>query len=73
MDVRGAEHLRRRIEQHQHWLQAQAVLDGLQPATDPDAEDLVELHDELRVYRDRHAKQLVNGWWHSSVEAREAS
>ena len=73
MDARGAEHLRRRIEQHQHWVQAQAVRDGLQPARDPDADELLELRDELRVYRDRHAKRLVNGWWHSGVEAREAS
>jgi hypothetical protein len=54
-------------------VQAQAVRDGLQPAMDPDADELLELRDELRVYRDRHAKRLVNGWWHSGVEAREAS
>jgi hypothetical protein len=72
MDARGAEHLRRRIEQHQHWLQAQAVREGLQPALDPDADDLVEIRDELRIYRDRQAKQLVDGWWHAHVQ-REAS
>ena len=73
MDARGAEHLRIRIEQQQHWRQAQAVLDGLQPAVDPDAVDLVELRDEVRIYRGRHAKQLVDGWWHALVVEREAS
>jgi hypothetical protein len=73
MDARGAEHLRRRIEQHQHWRQAQAVQEGLQPSVDPDADDLLELRDDLRIYRDRHAKRLVDGWWHSGAEAREAS
>jgi hypothetical protein len=73
MDARGAEHLRKRIEQHQHWRQAQAVLDGLQPATDPDADDLVEFRDEVRIYRDRHAKRLVDGWWRADVLEREAS
>ena len=73
MDARGAEHLRIRIEQHQHWRQAQAVLDGLQPAIDPDADDLVELRAELRIYRDGHSKRLVDGWWHTRVLELEAS
>jgi hypothetical protein len=73
MDARGAEHLRRRIEQHQHWRQAQAVRDGLQPAMDPDADELVELRDKIRIYRDRHTKRLVNGWWHAHGLQREAS
>ena len=73
MDARGAEHLRIRIEQQQHWRQAQAVLDGLQPAIDPDADDLVELQDELRIYRESHAKRLVDGWWHAHALELEAS
>lgn len=73
MDAKGAEALRQRIEQQQHWRQAQAVRDGLQPALDPDADDLLELRDDLRIYRDRQAKRLVDGWWHAHVYVREAS
>jgi hypothetical protein len=79
MDAAGAGELHRRIEEHQHWRQAAAVRDGRQPAADPDAQELEEIGDGLRLYgREeqrltvdgrpalvtlRVAKRLVNGHW----------
>ena len=71
MDVAGAERLRWRIEQHQHWRQASAVLEGRQPATDPDLEQLETVHDGIRLYSCRithngimrMCKRLVDGAW----------
>lgn len=77
MDAAGAEKLRRRIEQQQHWRQAPAVLDGRQPSIDPDQNDLVELGDGLRIYSSRMTregmvrlcKRLVDGVWeHGTLE-----
>ena len=45
MDAAGAELIRQRIEQHEHWRQAQAVRDGSQSAVDPDRDQLLELGD----------------------------
>jgi len=79
MDAAGAEKLRWRIEQQQHWQQAQAVLDRRQPSVDPDFNDLVELRDGLRVYSRRTTgdgvvrlcKRLVDGVWeHGTLEER---
>jgi len=76
MDAKSAEVLRRRLEQQAHWRQADAVVDGRQPATDPDAEQLVELGDGLRIYESRRrthegygriCKRLVNGLWQSDL------
>jgi hypothetical protein len=50
MDANGARALSKRLEAHEHWRQAPAVLRGEQPATDPDAPDLEELRDGLRRY-----------------------
>ena len=50
MDAAGAGELQRRIEEHQHWRQAEAVRDGRQPAADPDAQELEEIGDGLRLY-----------------------
>ena len=67
-----------RIEQHGHWKQAQSVLDGRQPASDPDRADLVSVGDGIRVYSvsytqngtGRLCKRLVNGVWeHGMIEA----
>jgi hypothetical protein len=71
LDAAGAEKLRRRIEQQEHWRLAQAVLDGRQPAVDPDLNDLTEYVDGLRVYSSRVTrdgvvqlcKRLVDGVW----------
>lgn len=71
MDAAGAEELRWRIEQQQHWRQADAVLDGRQPSVDPDMNELVSLGDGIRVYSERFTtegrlrlcKRLVGGLW----------
>lgn len=88
MDAAGAELVRQRIEAHENWRMASAVLDGRQPATDPDREQLVEFTDGLRVYasHERHelvegqhaltsyrvTKRLVNGVWEREVIAIDA-
>ena len=78
MDAAGAGELQRRIEEHQHWLQAEAVRDGRQPAADPDAQELEEIRDGIRLYgweeqstvdgtaarvSLRVVKRLVDGHW----------
>ena len=71
MDVKGAERLRLRIEEQQHWRQAAAVLDGRQPPTDPDHDQLETLGDGIRLYSGRMTrngivricKRLVDGVW----------
>jgi N-acetyl-anhydromuramyl-L-alanine amidase AmpD len=50
MDANGARELSKRLEAQEHWRQAAAGLRGEQPATDPDAHDLEELHEGLRRY-----------------------
>ncbi len=79
MDGAGAEVLARSIEQHTHWRQAEAVLDGRLPARDPDRESLVSVGRGIRVYahqvtRDGNAlrlcKRLVDGIWEpGTIEA----
>jgi hypothetical protein len=77
MDAAGAAGLHWRIQQQQHWRQAQAVLDGRQPTTDPDSEDLETVGDGIRIYsarftaegRLRICKRLVDGVWeHGTLE-----
>ena len=67
MDAEGAQVLRERIEQHQHWRLAAAVRDGRQPARDPDAADLVHCAGPLRRYEPRGGtafeKLLVDDLW----------
>jgi hypothetical protein len=67
MDANGAQHLRRDIEQQQHWRTAEAVRDGRQQGRDPDASNLVEYEEKLRRYRSRDGrlfeKRLLNGSW----------
>jgi hypothetical protein len=62
MDAKGAQTLRARLEQQEHWRQAEAVERGEQPANDPDAWDLDELGDGFRRYgiREEH-RELVDG------------
>jgi hypothetical protein len=88
MDANGARELSKRLEAHEHWRQAPAVLRGDQPATDPDAPDLEELGDGIRLYRretqssvngstssetHRLCKRLVDGRWETSFEADPAT
>lgn len=67
MDAAGAQELRRRLDAQAHWRQAEAVLRGLQPRADPDADALEEIRDGLRLYRPDcgapPAKRLVDGGW----------
>src|SRR5690348_14289050 len=75
VDAAGAAKLRWRIEQQQHWRQAQAVLDGRQPSVDPDMEELVSVGDGIRIYSERKTsegqlrlcKRLVEGVWETST------
>jgi hypothetical protein len=84
MDANGARELSRRLEAQAHWRQATAVQTGEQPAADPDAPDLEELGDGVRLYRreiepstvgggdsrvqPRLCKRLVAGRWETSIE-----
>ena len=72
--IAGAGELERRIAEHAHWRQAEAVRDGRQSATDPDAERLIELGTGMRLYGPEEPgihtngaggfqKRLVDGWW----------
>jgi hypothetical protein len=85
MDTNGARHLQARIAQHQHWLLADAVRAGEQPATDPDADRLEEMGDGYRLYAPeqtagadgvtlrRLRKTLVDGRWEAAlVDATES-
>ena len=75
MDAAGAEKLRWRIEQQQHWRQAQSVLDGRQPSVDPDMEDLTSVGKDIRIYSERFTeegrvrlcKRLVHGFWENGT------
>jgi hypothetical protein len=83
MDAAGAKELRKRLEGQAHWTQAEAVQDGRQPPTDPDAPHLEEIGDGVRYYeREQHSttvdgrdavvtfrivKQLVDGEWRGTV------
>jgi hypothetical protein len=89
MDANGARELSKRLEAQEHWRQAPAVLRGEQPASDPDAPDLEELGEGIRLYRretqpgsvngssspvaQRLCKRLVDGRWETSFEADPAT
>jgi hypothetical protein len=89
MDANGARELSRRLEAQEHWRQAPAVQRGEQPASDPDAPDLEELGDGIRLYRhevhesalngasssvaQRLCKRLVDGRWVTSIETDPSS
>jgi hypothetical protein len=63
LDVVGAKELQKRFDAHANWQEAEAVRDGRQPPADPDAPDLVEIRDGVRLYRDGLSKRLVDGRW----------
>ena len=62
MSSHGAQTLQARLEQQAHWRQAPAVQRGDQSATDPDAWELEELREGLRLYnvREQH-REVVDG------------
>jgi hypothetical protein len=59
--------LSHRIAEYQQWQRADAVRAGEQPNMDPDAADLVEMADDLRLYArragERMRKRLIEGRW----------
>ena len=62
MEATGARELRVRLEYQDHWQKADAVLRGDQDRTDPDADDLEEIRDGLRLYGTReHHRRTVDG------------
>lgn len=61
MDVNGAQELRRRIEEQQHWAAAASVREGRQPAADPDASRLEEVADGVRLYGREVSQERVEG------------
>ena len=61
MDAAGAELIRQRIEQHEHWQQAQAVRDGAQSPVDPDRDELLELGNQTRIYGLQQRHEIVDG------------
>jgi hypothetical protein len=64
LDAVGAQELQKRLDAHAQWQQAAAVRDGRQHPVDPDAHDLVEIRDGVRIYkRDGLTKRLVDGQW----------
>jgi hypothetical protein len=83
MDVAGAEALRWRIAQQEHWQRAPAVRAGAQPAIDPDGYLLESFGNGVRTYRTQRrtevvdgrlavvtchvSKRLVEGAWHEDV------
>jgi len=68
VDVEGARILRTRIAARQ-WSLAPAVRSGRQPAQDPDAADLEQVGNGIRLYRISKngggtlVKKLVDGFW----------
>ena len=61
MDVAGAAELQKRIEEQAHWQQARAVRDGRLPPRDPDALELEEIRDGIRLYRREQRRTVVDG------------
>ena len=77
MDAFGAKSLKKRLEQQEHWRQAEAVRDGRQLPVDPDGDELEEFGEGFRVYAGRETaaetprvyKRLVDGRWrHVAVD-----
>ena len=77
VDVAGAKSLKKRLEQQEHWRQADAVRDGRQLPIDPDGDELEEIGDGIRLYSLRRTateirrvcKRLVDGrWQHVAID-----
>ena len=67
VDVKGAQHLRRAIEQHEHWRRSDAVRAGHQSQRDPHVSQLVDFADSVRRYLspdgNHFEKRLLDGLW----------
>jgi hypothetical protein len=61
MDVAGAEALRWRLAQQEHWQSAPAVRRGIQSRIDPDGHALESFAPGLRSYRPEWRTQMVEG------------
>ncbi len=61
MDAANGALLNTIIEAHENWRRAEAVLDGRQPAIDPDRSSLVEFDGDVRVYSPYERRELVDG------------
>ena len=61
MDAAGAEELRKRLDDQQHWRRAAAVRDGRQSATDPDAAELDSVDGDIRYYGRETQRMLLEG------------
>jgi hypothetical protein len=61
VDRSGADVLRRRIEEQEHWSQATAVQAGRQARSDPDREELSELGSGVRLYGYERRHEVVDG------------
>jgi hypothetical protein len=65
--INAARMLARRIEQQRQWQRAEAVRSGEQPESDPDADVLIDMEEDLRIYARRAGyatrKRLVDGRW----------
>ncbi len=61
MELSGAEALRWRLAQQEHWRSAQAVRTGQQPPFDPHGHALESFRGTLRVYRMEPAVEMVHG------------
>jgi hypothetical protein len=61
MDIEGARILSERIAQQRHWAQADAVIEGSNPAVDPDAHRLTEMRPGLRIYDTEVLRTILDG------------
>ena len=61
MDRSGAEVLRRRIEEQEHWERATAVRAGHQDRSDPDRDDLREMGSGIRLYGYEQLHEVADG------------
>jgi hypothetical protein len=59
--VSGADVLRKRIEEQEHWRQAPAVRSGHQAHADPDRDELEELGSGVRLYGYEQIHEVVDG------------
>ena len=61
MDIAGAEVLRQRLAQQEHWRQARAVQLGRQSSFDPDGYALESFRADVRYYRPQRRVEIQNG------------
>jgi hypothetical protein len=62
VDRSGADVLRKRIEEQEHWEQAPAVRDGQQARSDPDRDELRELGSGVRLYGYEQRHEVADGY-----------